>query len=76
VVNEIVKRVAAAIAGAWSSEDKKAPEATVALFESSARAAIAAMREPTLRMEQAAVCARPPCAETVWKAMIDEAGAD
>ena len=76
-MNDMVERVAKAMADAATDVDEYASDAMV-------RAGIAAMREPTKEMTDAACRVRVSgadlydfcaydCAPTVWQAMIDEA---
>ena len=81
-MNEMITRVATEIAKVWSSENKQADLKQAAiLFESSARAAVKAMREPTNAMCNAGtrnlcidwdLTADGRVAPELWQKMIDE----
>jgi len=72
-MSEMVDRVAQAIADVWC--DKPGNTEAARLFEKTARAAIAAMREPTLDMLGSGRRVHPyDCdVEESWPVMIDEA---
>jgi hypothetical protein len=82
-MSEMVERVARALNDlAYSRQEASWSQDRWLLFVPHARAAIAAMRDPTPEMIQAALdaavdadCQHDPTPDLYWRAMIDKAGA-